>query len=192
LIVVAVAIVAIGAYAFPIEAVFGGGHHGSSGKHHGSSVQNSGNVGQSVSQSNSISASSDPSNSGSYSTVNDGSQSNTATNTADVNIHGGKIKNSGNVGQTIDQANSIEAKSSGPNSVATADHNTQTNNAKNTADVNIGAYHGGKIKDSGNVGQTIDQANSIKATSSGPNSQAHADQNTQSNTADNNANVHIK
>ena len=51
--------------------------------------------------------------------------------------HGGKIENSGNVIQSIDQSNSISASNSGDNGNANANDNTQVNSASNDADVDI-------------------------------------------------------
>jgi hypothetical protein len=173
----------------------------------GGKVSDSGNVVQSISQSNSISASN--SGSGGSASASDNSQSNDAANVASVDIHnhgGGKIKDSGNVLQAISQSNSITATNTAPGGSATADDNTQSNSAANVASVDIsnhGGYHGGKIKDSGNVAQLIAQDNSITATNSPPPltakwllddglvSSATADDNTQSNSAANLAFVDI-
>ena len=78
----------------------GSHHHDKKSGHHdkGGSVKDSGNVVQSIDQSNSISAS-NSGNCGSAS-ADGNSQSNNATNIASVDIHnhgGGKIKDSGNV-----------------------------------------------------------------------------------------------
>src|SRR5437588_717194 len=84
---------------------------------------------------------------------------------------GGKVSDSGNVHQSISQSNSVSASNSGSGGSASADHNTQSNSATNVASVDIhnhGGYHGGKIKDSGNVAQLIAQDNSITATNSPP------------------------
>jgi hypothetical protein len=172
----------------------------------GGKVSDSGNVQQSITQSNSVSASN--SGSGGSASADDNSQSNSATNVASVDIHnhgGGKIKDSGNVAQSISQSNSITATNTAPGGSATADDNSQSNSAANVASVDIsnhGDYHGGKIKDSGNVAQLIAQDNSITATNSPPPltawaddmtllSSATADDNTQSNTAANLAFVDI-
>jgi hypothetical protein len=74
---------------------------------------------------------------------------------------------------------------------ASADFNTQSNSASNTATVHIhnGGHHG-KISDSGNVHQDFSQSNSIVSSNSGGGS-ASADFNTQINTAINTADVHI-
>jgi hypothetical protein len=185
----------------------GGSHDKKSGHDKGGSIKDSGNVVQSIDQSNSISASN--SGSGGSASASDNSQSNDATNVASVDIHnhgGGKIKDSGNVLQAISQSNSITATNTAPDGSATADDNTQSNSAANVASVDIsnhGGYHGGKIKDSGNVAQLIAQDNSITATNSPPPltaewllddglvSSATADDNTQSNSAANLASVDI-
>jgi hypothetical protein len=118
----------------------------------GGSIKDSGNVVQSIDQSNSISAS----NSGTdgSASADHNTQSNDAANVASVDIHnhGGKIKDSGNVLQAIGQSNSITATNTGTDGSASADHNTQSNDAANVASVDIhnGGYHG-KVKDSGNV-----------------------------------------
>jgi hypothetical protein len=75
-------------------------------------------------------------------------------------------------------------------SSATADFNTQSNDAANVASVDI-HNHGGTIKDSGNVAQLIAQANSIKATNTSSGGSASADFNTQNNTATNFAFIDI-
>jgi hypothetical protein len=186
----------------------------------GGKVSDSGNVVQSISQSNSISASN--SGSGGSASADHNTQSNDAANVASVDIHnggshdkgksghdkGGSIKDSGNVVQSIDQSNSISASNSGSFGSASADFNTQSNDAANVASVDIsnhGGYHGGKIKDSGNVLQLIGQDNSITATNSPPPtllaclvgplfppcSSASADFNTQTNSAANVASVDI-
>jgi hypothetical protein len=186
----------------------GGSHDKKSGHDKGGSVKDSGNVVQSIDQSNSISAS----NSGSFGSASAdfNTQSNDAANVASVDIHnhGGKIKDSGNIAQAISQSNSITATNTGTGGSASADFNTQTNNAANVASVDIsnhGGYHGGKIKDSGNVIQLIGQDNSITATNSPrptllaclvgpalpPCSSASADFNTQTNNAANVASVDI-
>jgi hypothetical protein len=98
--------------------------------------------------------------------------------------------------QDISQSNSISATNSGDNGIADASHNIQVNSASNTADVHIsnhgGHYHGGKIKDSGNVVQSVSQSNSISSSNSGSSGTAHANGNVQSNSASNSADVHIK
>jgi hypothetical protein len=188
----------------------GGSHDKKSGHHDkGGSIKGSGNVVQSIDQSNSISAS----NSGSFGSASAdfNTQTNNAANIASVDIHnhgGGKIKDSGNVLQAIGQSNSITATNTGTGGSASADFNTQTNNAANIASVDIsnhGGYHGGKIKDSGNVLQLIGQDNSITATNSPPPtllaclvgptlppcSSASADFNTQTNSVANIASVDI-
>jgi hypothetical protein len=188
----------------------GSSDKGKSGHHDkGGSIKGSGNVVQSIDQSNSISAS----NSGSFgsASADHNTQTNNAANIASVDIHnhgGGKIKDSGNVLQAIGQSNSITATNSGTGGSASADFNTQTNNAANIASVDIsnhGGYHGGKIKDSGNVAQLIGQDNSITAANSPaptllaclvgtalpPCSSASADFNTQTNNAANIASVDI-
>jgi hypothetical protein len=191
--------------------IHNGGSHdkGKSGHDKGGSIKDSGNVVQSIDQSNSISAS----NSGSFgkASADFNTQTNNAANVASVDIHnhgGGKIKDSGNVLQAIGQSNSITATNTGTGGSASADFNTQTNNAANIASVDIhnhGGYHGGKIKDSGNVAQLIAQDNSITATNSPaptllaclvgpaipPCSSASADFNTQTNNAANTASVDI-
>jgi hypothetical protein len=174
-----------------------GGHHNSDNKSghsdnkdhkSGGKISHSGNVDQSISQSNSISASN--SGSGGSASADFNSQSNDASNSADVSIHNhgshGKISHSGNVDQSISQSNSITASNSGsidgcPASVcgtapirtdgvsggtASADFNTQSNTASNTADVDI-HNHGGKISHSGNVEQSITQSNDIQVSNSG-------------------------
>jgi len=154
--------------------IHNGGSDGKKSEHHdkGGSVKDSGNVVQSIGQSNSISAS-NSGNSGQAS-ADFNTQSNSAANIADVNIHnhgGGEIKDSGNVAQVISQSNSITATNTANGGSASADFNTQSNDAANVANVDIsnhGGYHGGKIKDSGNVAQIIAQDNSITATNSPP------------------------
>lgn len=93
---------------------------------------------------------------------------------------------------------------------SSASGNSQSNSASNTAAVHIsnGAHHnsdnksgrsgsdnnhksGGKISHSGNVDQSIMQSNDIQASNSGTGGRAFADFNTQSNSASNNADVHI-
>jgi hypothetical protein len=171
---------------------------------------------QSISQSNSISASNSGTNG--HASADHNTQSNEAANVASVDIHngnhdkksghsdkGGSIKDSGNVVQSIDQSNSISASNSGAGGSASAIDNTQSNEAANIASVDIhnGGYHGGKIKDSGNVAQILAQDNSISATNS-PNSNvailceinvvcssASANDNHQSNEAANLAFVNI-
>ena len=171
----------------------------------GGKVSDSGNVVQSISQSNSISASNSGAHGSASADLN--TQSNEAANVASVDIHnggshdkksgydkGGSIKDSGNVVQSIDQSNSISASNSGASGSASADLNTQSNEAANIASVDIhnhGGYHGGKIKDSGNVVQAIGQSNSITATNTGNGGSASADLNTQSNEAANIASVDI-
>src|SRR5437016_8017197 len=131
----------------------------------GGKVSDSGNVVQSISQSNSVSASN--SGSGGSASADHNTQSNDAANVASVDIHnggshdkksghdkGGSIKDSGNVVQSIDQSNSISASNSGSFGSASADFNTQSNDAANVASVDI-HNHGGKVKDSGNVLQAI-------------------------------------
>ena len=163
---------------------------------HGGAIKDSGNVLQDISQSNSISAT----NSGDHG-IADAShniQANSASNSADVHIsnhggsyHGGKIKDSGNVLQSISQSNDIQASNSGSSGSATADHNIQSNDASNSATVHI-SNHGGKIKDSGNVAQSISQSNSISSSNSGDHGSSDASGNLQSNSASNSADVHIK
>jgi len=172
--------------------------------HSGGKVSDSGNVFQSISQSNSISASN--SGSGGSASADHNTQSNDAANVASVDIHnggshdkgksghhdkGGSIKGSGNVVQSIDQSNSISASNSGSGGKASADFNTQSNDAANIASVDIYNHGGGKIKDSGNVLQAIGQSNSITATNTGNGGSASADFNTESNDAANIASVDI-
>jgi hypothetical protein len=104
----------------------------------------------------------------------------------------GKVSDSANVQQSISQSNSISASNSGSGGSASADHNTQSNDAANIASVEI-HNHGyyGSIKNSGNVAQLIAQANSINATNTGNGGSATADFNTQNNTATNFADVAI-
>ena len=104
---------------------------------------------------------------------------------------GGKVSDSGNVQQSISQSNSVSASNSGSGGSASADHNTQSNNAANVASVDIHNHGGGKIKDSGNVLQAIGQSNSITATNTGTGGSANADFNTQTNNAANIASVDI-
>jgi hypothetical protein len=181
----------------------------------GGSIKDSGNVLQTIDQSNSISAT----NSGDFGTANanDNTQVNDASNSATVDIssqgghhhHGGSIKDSGNVIQSITQSNSISADNSGASGTANANDNTQVNSASNTASVDISSgsnhngdsksnhdnHHGdkksGSIKDSGNVVQSISQSNSISASNSGDHGTANANHNTQVNSASNSADVHI-
>jgi hypothetical protein len=172
--------------------------------HSGGKVSDSGNVQQSISQSNSVSASNSGSNG--HASADFNSQSNSATNVASVHIHnggshhdkksghhdkGGSVKDSGNVVQSIDQSNSISASNSGSGGSASADFNSQSNDAVNIASVDIHNHGGGKIKDSGNVAQAISQSNSITATNTAPGGSASADFNTQSNSAANIASVDI-
>ena len=109
----------------------GGSHHDKkSGKHHdkGGSVKDSGNVVQSIDQSNSISASN--SGSGGSASASDNSQSNDGANIASVDIHnhgGRQSQGHGNVLQAISQSNSITATNTAPGGSATADDNTQSN-----------------------------------------------------------------
>jgi hypothetical protein len=105
--------------------------------------------------------------------------------------HAGTIENSGNVVQSIDQSNTITAHNSGDSGNANANDNTQVNDAHNNAEVDISNHHGGKIKDSGNVVQSIDQSNTITADNSGDSGNANANDNTQVNSASNNADVDI-
>ena len=51
--------------------------------------------------------------------------------------HAGKIENSGNVVQSIEQSNTNIAANSGDNGNANANDNTQVNSASNNADVDI-------------------------------------------------------
>jgi hypothetical protein len=170
----------------------------------GGKVSDSGNVQQSISQSNSVSASN--SGSGGSASVDDNSQSNSATNVASVDIHnggshhdkksghhdkGGSVKDSGNVVQSIDQSNSISASNSGSGGSVSASDNSQSNDAANIASVDIHNHGGGKVKDSGNVLQAISQSNSITATNTAPGGSATADDNSQSNSAANIASVDI-
>jgi hypothetical protein len=174
-------------------------------------IIDSGNVLQSIDQSNSISAD----NSGDFGTASasHNTQVNSASNDASVNVsndpsggnyhhhhHHDKISNSGNVIQSIDQSNSISASNSGASGTATADDNTQVNDAHNHADVNVsndpsgGSHHhhsGDKIKDSGNVVQSISQSNSDSASNSGDHGTASASHNTQVNSASNDAHVNV-
>jgi hypothetical protein len=157
-----------------------GGHHNSDNKsgrggndnNHksGAIVSHSGNVDQSISQSNSISASNSGSGGSAFADFN--SQSNDASNSADVSIHNhgnhGKISHSGNVDQSITQSNDIQASNSGSGGSAFADFNTQSNDASNTASVDISNSGHGSISHSGNVEQSISQSNSINATSTSP------------------------
>jgi hypothetical protein len=214
------------------------GHHNdhkSSGKYVGSkdnkhksggSIKDSGNVLQSIDQSNSITATN--SGSGGSASVNDNSQSNSATNTANVDIHnggnnnnnggqpwltgndnnggnnGGRISDSGNVAQSIDQSNSITATNTGAGGSASASGNTQSNDASNSADVDIHNHGSGSVDNSGNVAQSITQSNSISATNNPPSNSfacltgptlppcgAFANGNTQTNSATNSADVSI-
>lgn len=165
----------------------------------GNSVKESGNVLQSIDQSNSVSSSN--TGIGGKSSADNNHQSNDAINTADVHISNGghhhkhwknghSIRESGNVLQSIGQSNSISATNTGPGGSASANGNTQTNTASNTANVDI-HNHGGSIKDSGNVVQSNDQSNSITASNSGADGSASANDNTQTNTASNSADVSI-
>src|ERR1700730_18267855 len=115
---------------------------------------------------------------------------------------GGKVSDSGNVQQSISQSNSMSASNSGSGGSASADHNTQSNDAANIASVDIhnGGSHdkksghhdkGGSIKDSGNVVQSIDQYNSISASNSCSGGSASASDNSQFNSAANIASVDI-
>jgi hypothetical protein len=151
---------------------------------------------QDISQSNSISATNSGDNG--IADASHNIQVNSASNTADVHIsnhgghyHGGKISNSGNVVQSITQSNDIQASNSGSSGSATANNNVQSNDASNSATVHI-SNHGGKIKDSGNVVQSVSQSNSISSSNSGSSGTAHANGNVQSNSASNSADVHIK
>jgi hypothetical protein len=201
-------------------------HHKDSGKYTGSnhnthrknggSISDSGNVAQSIDQSNSITAT----NTGvlGSATANDNTQINSASNTADVDIHngghsndnGGSIRDSGNVAQSIDQSNSITATNTGVLGSATANDNTQINSASNTADVDIHNHGSGSVDNSGNVDQSITQSNSISATNNPPAptgsgpilacligpgippcNSASASDNTQINSATNSADVNI-
>jgi hypothetical protein len=212
-------------------------HHKDSGKYTGSnhdthrknggSIKDSGNVAQSIDQSNSISVSN--SGPGGSATANDNVQLNGASNTADVHISngghhkdnggqqtwngdhkkGGSISDSGNVAQSIDQSNSITATNTGALGSATANDNTQINSASNTANVDIHNHGSGSVDNSGNVAQLITQSNSISATNNPPPpasgvviacligpgippcNSASASDNTQINSADNNATVSI-
>jgi hypothetical protein len=167
-------------------------------------IKDSGNVLQSIDQSNSITAD----NTGDFGTASasHNTQVNSASNDASVNIsndpsggnyhhhhhHGDTIKNSGNVLQSIDQSNSISASNSGASGTATADDNTQVNDAHNHADVSVSnSGHHDKIKDSGNVVQSISQSNSDSASNSGDHGTASASHNTQVNSASNDANVNV-
>jgi len=174
-------------------------------------IKDSGNVLQAITQSNSISA--DNSGDSGTASASFNTQVNSASNDASVNVSndpsggswhhhhhsGDQIKDSGNVVQSIDQSNSISASNSGDSGTATADHNTQVNDAHNHADVSVsndpsgGSYHhsGDKIKDSGNVVQSIKQSNSISASNSGDHGTASASHNTEVNSASNDAHVSI-
>src|SRR5438128_937270 len=89
------------------------------------------------------------------------------------------ISASGNVLQTLTQSNSIQASNRGSSGSATADDNNQSNDASNSATVHI-SNHGGKIKDSGNVAQSISQSNSISSSNSGDQGTSSASGNIQS------------
>jgi hypothetical protein len=110
---------------------------------------------------------------------------------------GGKMSHSGNVDQALVQSNSISATNSGAGGSATADLNSQSNTATNTANVDI-HNHGyyGKISHSGNVEQLIVQSNDISANNS-PTAldlilpSADASLNNQTNSANNSADVSI-
>ena len=123
-------------------------NHG--GNYHGAKISNSGNVAQSITQSNDIQAS----NSGSSgsATANNNVQSNDASNSATVHISnhsgnhdskgshdkgGAKISDSGNVAQSISQSNSISSSNSGDSGSSDASGNLQSNSASNSADVHI-------------------------------------------------------
>jgi hypothetical protein len=195
---VLVAIVAIAAYMIPAHLA-------------SAAVIGSGNVHSAITQSNSVSAF----NSGKYggAFANDNTLTNAAANVATVQIsnHGGGlyvgghyvgksngVVGSGNVDQAISQSNSVTATNTADFGIATADHNTLTNDAANIADVHISNHGGHKhsggssgVVGSGNVNQAIDQSNSVSATNSGFAGIATADHNTLTNTAANIADVHI-
>jgi hypothetical protein len=178
--IIAISAIAIASYALPVQGLFGAAFAGSK-------VSNSGNVNQDIQQSNTNVAE----NTGAYghASASDNTQVNSASNNADVHIKGGKVKDSGNVHQSIIQSNVNEAINHGDHGSATADHNTQVNSASNNADVHIKGY---KVKDSGNVHQSISQSNTNVASNSGDHGSADASHNTQVNSASNNADVHIK
>jgi hypothetical protein len=178
-----IGIVAAVAIAIAAMMIPGAGIASTAFAHSDNGVSSSGNVHQSIKQSNEISASS--SGSGSTS-VHDNNQQNFASNTATVDIHNSGsdskyhgndnsgISHSGNVKQSIKQENEISASSSG-GPVSVFDNNQQ-NFASNDASVSISnnnnncchPYTGGSsISHSGNVKQSIKQENEISASSSG-------------------------
>jgi hypothetical protein len=164
IIAVVVAAAAIASYMLPINSIM-------------ASVSHSGNIKQSLDQLNSISG-------GGYGNV----QVNTATQTADVHIHshGGKVSHSGNIHQDLTQINSISSSGGG-----TAHDNVQSNDATQTATVHISSHGhhynggGGKVSHSGNIKQSLTQANVIDAGS------GTAHDNLQVNSATQSADVHI-
>jgi hypothetical protein len=179
------------------------GRSGSDNNHKsGGKISHSGNVDQSITQSNDIQASNSGTGGSAFADFN--TQSNSASNNADVHIsngghknndktwlggsdNGGGISHSGNVEQSIDQSNSITASNSGSSDGcgiscgpgtgtalqiiipgADASFNTQSNDASNSASVDISNSGHGILSHSGNVKQSISQSNSINATSTSP------------------------
>ncbi len=152
----------------------------------GGSIKDSGNVVQSIDQSNTNSATN--SGSGGSATANDNFQLNDASNTADVHISngghhnnnggqpvwfsdhkkGGSISDSGNVAQLITQSNTNTATNTGAGGSANANDNTQINSADNTANVDIHNHGSGSVDNSGNVVQAIQQSNTNSATNNPP------------------------
>ena len=125
IILVIVALVGIGAYMIPANSLAL------------AAISGSGNVLQTITQSNSISASNTGKYGGAFADFN--LELNSASNTADVALsnHGGKVSNSGNVLQGITQTNSISASNTGDHGTASASNNIQSNSAANTANVHI-------------------------------------------------------
>jgi hypothetical protein len=184
---VVVALAAISAYMIPANSLALG------------AITGSGNVVSTITQSNTNTASNSGTYGGAFADFN--FQANSASNTANVALsdpaYHGKIIDSGNVLQSIDQSNSNTATNTGDFGTASASNNFQTNTATNDASVNInsdpgGSYHhGSKIKDSGNVIQSITQSNDNSASNSGASGTATTDNNVQVNDAHNHADVNI-
>jgi hypothetical protein len=164
-----------------VSIVSGGGSSGGG-------ISGSGNVRQAITQTNSITAL----NTGDFGTASasGNTQSNTATNTANVHLvsggsggsggvpwdgkfigssgNNGGISGSGNVHQSITQSNDIQASNSGSSGSASADNNHQSNTATNTASVHISNHgshnHGGGYKYSGGNSKGVtDSGNVIQA-----------------------------
>src|SRR5438477_9480807 len=120
---VIVALVGIGAYMIPANSLAL------------AAISGSGNVLQTLTQSNSISASNTGKYGGAFADFN--LQLNSASNTANVALvnHGGAIKDSGNVLEDKSLANLIKATNSGEHGIADANPKIPDNSSRNRTDV---------------------------------------------------------